>query len=516
MYALMISCNSEVPSSVFNLSLLSLTVAAMILAKPVKVDTGLLEGLPGAHPDVATYKGIPYAAPPVGELRWKAPQPAAKWDGVKDAAAFGASCMQTNYPEGSLYRSDLGPVSEDCLTLNIWTTAKANAKQPVMVWIHGGGLTRGSGATPVYDGEALSRKGVVLVTINYRLGPFGFLTHPELTAESPNHSSGNYGLLDQIAALGWVQRNIAAFGGDPKKVTIFGESAGSWSTNCMMATPLTRGLIHGVIGESGAFFSVMKKLDVAEKIGAKAGDLKTLRAKSADEVLKMTFDQSSMGPVVDGYLLPTDIYTVFQQGKQNDVPLLAGYNADEGTAFANWTGNIEAFVKQGKQRFGDLADEFFKAYPVGTEAEAKASFYATFRDTTFGWNTRTWGRMSEKTGHHPAHLYYFAHVPPGPGAERYGAYHASEIAYVFDNLGKGKRTPEEPDNKLAEAMSSYWVNFAKTGDPNGSGLPKWPAYHAKDEVWMEFGNEPKMRMEVNKAKLDVMEKWFAVQRAKEQ
>jgi para-nitrobenzyl esterase len=499
------------------LSLLTALAAASVFSKPVKVDSGLLEGHPGTHPDVMVFKGIPYAAPPVGDMRWKSPEPAAPWQGVKDAAAFGPSCMQTSYPEGSLYHNTLGPISEDCLTLNVWTTAKQGEKHPVMVWIHGGALTRGSGATAWYDGEALSRKGVVIVTINYRLGVFGFFTHPELTAESSHHTSGNYGLLDQVAALQWVKRNIAAFGGDPKKVTIFGESAGSWSTNFMMASPLTRGLIDRVIGESGAFFGVMKKLADTEKVGVNAGDLKTLRAKPAEELMKTTFDQRAMGPVVDGYLLPTDIYTVFKEGKQNDVPLLAGYNADEGTAFANWNGNVDAFVKQGQQRFGKFSDEYFAAYPAGSEADAKASFYATFRDTTFGWNMRTWGRMNEQTGHHPAYLYYFSHVQPGPTAERYGAYHASEILYVFDNLDVLPRPFTDVDRKLSEEMASYWVNFAKTGDPNGPGLPKWPAYHAKDEVWMEFGpSEPKTKVELNKAKLDFMDKWFADQRAKQQ
>jgi para-nitrobenzyl esterase len=499
------------------LSLLTGLVAAAAFSKPVKLEAGMIEGRPGTHPDVTVFKGIPYAAPPIGELRWKAPRAAVAWQGVKDAGAFGASCMQTGYPEGSLYHSDLGPISEDCLTLNVWTTAKAGEKHPVMVWVHGGALTRGSGATAWYDGEALARKGVIIVTINYRLGVFGFFTHPELTAESPNHSSGNYGLLDQVAALQWVKRNIAAFGGDPKKVTIFGESAGSWSTNCMMASPLARGLIDRVIGESGAFFAVMKKLSDAEKIGANAGDLKTLRAKPAEELMKMTLDQRAMGPVVDGYLLPTDIYTIFKEGKQNDVPLLAGFNADEGTAFVNWNGNVDAFVKQGQQRFGKFADEYFAAYPAGTEADAKASFYATMRDTTFGWNMRTWGRMTEQTGHHPAYLYYFSHVQPGPTAERYGAFHASEIVYVFDNLSMLARPFTDVDKKLSDEMSSYWVNFAKNGDPNGPGLPKWPAYRAKDEVWMEFGpTEPKTKVELNKAKLDVMDKWFADQRAKQQ
>lgn len=488
-----------------------LLLAAAAFAKPVKIDTGLVEGRAGARTGVVVYKGIPYAAPPVGELRWKAPQPAMAWQGVRDAGNFGAACMQIPYPEGSLFRSALGPVSEDCLTLNVWTTA-ASSKLPVMVWIHGGALTRGSGATSWYDGEALAQKGVLVVTINYRLGAFGFLAHSELTAESAQHTSGNYGILDQLSALEWVRRNIAAFGGDRDRVTIFGESAGSWSTNCLMASPLTRGLVHRVIGESGAFFGVMKTLREAQVVGARAGDLKTLRAKPPEEILKATYDQRAIGPVIDGYLLPTDIYTVFREHKQTDVPLLAGYNADEGTAFANWNGDIEAFVKQARQRFGELSGEFLKAYPVSTADEAQASFYATFRDTTFGWNMRTWGRMTGK-----AYLYYFSRVPLGPQAERYGAYHASEIPYVFSTLGLSQRQTDEVDMKLSEAMTSYWTNFAKNGDPNGAGLPKWPVYRAKDDIWMEFhGAEPAARVGVNKAKLDVMEKWYAEQRLKGQ
>ena len=485
-------------------------LAVAAFAKAVKVESGLLEGRAGLHPEVTVYKGVPYAAPPVGELRWKAPQAPVAWTGTRDAGAFGASCMQIPYPEGSLFRSELGPISEDCLTLNVWTTG--GPKLPVMVWIHGGALTRGSGATTWYDGEALARKGVVVVTINYRLGAFGFLAHSELTAESGDHTSGNYGLLDQVEALRWVKRNITAFGGDAGNVTIFGESAGSWSTNCLMASPLTRGLVHRVIGESGAFFGAMKKVSEAGKFGAGLGDVKGLRAKSAEEILKLSYDQRAAGPVVDGYFLPTDIYTIFKQGKQADVPLLAGYNADEGTAFANWNGDVDAFVKQARSRFGENADEFLRAYPVDTPEHAKESFYATFRDTTFGWNMRTWVRMA---GRQPAYLYYFSRVPPGPQAERYGSYHASEIPYVFSTLGLLKRPSEGVDGQLSEAMSTYWVNFAKHGDPNGPGVPKWPVYKAKDDVWMEFnGAEPKTRVELNKAKLDVMDKWYAEQRAK--
>ena len=282
---------------------------------PVHTDSGLVSGIAGSGPDVKVYKGVPFAAPPVGDLRWRAPKSAQHWDGVHKADTFASTCMQTPYAEGSPYRSDPQPVGEDCLYLNVWTAAKsAKERRPVMVWIHGGALTRGSGSTPTYDGETLAKKGVVLVTINYRLGVFGFFAHPELTKESDRNSSGNYGFLDQIAALEWVQKNIAAFGGDPKRVTIFGESAGSWSVNMLTATPLAKGLFQRVIGESGANFGQIPKLADAEQSGVRvakslnAESLSALRAKSADDLMKVP---GAYRGNVDGWFLPTDVYTIF-------------------------------------------------------------------------------------------------------------------------------------------------------------------------------------------------------------
>jgi para-nitrobenzyl esterase len=500
--------------SPLNWALCSLVAIPVFAAgDSVRVDTGLLSGIAGRDPAVRVYKGIPYAAPPVGDFRWRSPKPVASWQGVRDAHEFSEQCMQTPYPATSIYRSAPQPTSEDCLYLNVWTAAKsAGERRPVMVWIHGGALTRGSGSTTAYDGESLAKKGVVLVTINYRLGVFGFLAHPELTKESDRNASGNYTLLDQIAALEWVKKNIGGFGGDPKLVTIFGESAGSWSVNYLMATPLAKGLFQRVIGESGGAFGPMRKLAEAEETGKKfaasvgAGSIADLRSKPAEELLKASAT-SSFPPNVDGWMLPTDVYTIFASGKQNDVPLLAGSNADEGTSLSPWPANGSAagFIAQIHARFGADADAFLKLYPAGNDEEAKASHYASFRDSSFGWQMRTWVRLATKTGQSKAYLYYFSRVPPGPESSRYGAYHASEIAYVFDNLDLLKRPFEDPDHRLAEAMSSYWVNFAATGDPNGKGLAKWPAYRQGEDVAIELGDRVKPVGNLHQAALDLLD-----------
>jgi para-nitrobenzyl esterase len=454
----------------------------------------------------------------VGDLRWRAPKPPAAWSDVRKADKFSAACVQRQ-PN----------TSEDCLYLNIYTTAKtANDRRPVMVWIHGGALTGGSGS--IYDGEALAKKGVVVVTVNYRLGVFGFLAHPELTKESDRNASGNYGLLDQIAALEWVQKNIAVFGGDPKRVTIFGESAGSWSVNYMMATPLARGLFQRVIGESGAEFAPAHSQAEAEKAGvafgasAGAASIAGLRALSAEDLQKARFQTAAN---VDGWLLPTDVYTIFKEGKQSDVPVLIGSNNDEGTMFTPATVTAASFRGMAEKRYGGDAPEFLKLYPFSSDSsssdkDAWAAQAASMRDQTFGWEMRTWARMQTKTGKSKVYLYYFSRVPPGKHRAA-GAYHGSEIAYVFDNLkvapfattGNAPATPwEDTDRKLAEAMSSYWVNFATKGDPNGSGLAKWPAYRAKDDLAMGFGDEIKVEPLPHKAALDFLDRYFDHERGR--
>lgn len=507
---------NRVASFALALSVLALPLAA--LQDPVKTESGTLSGAAGDKPGVRVYKGVPYAQPPVGDLRWKAPRPAAPWSGVREATEFSKECMQVPYPENSPYYSAPKPKGEDCLYLNIWTAAGApRERRPVMVWVHGGGYTRGTGATPTYDGSLLASKGVVVVTINYRLGIFGFFAHPELTKESDVHSSGNYGLLDMIAALKWVNTNIDAFGGDPKRVTIFGESAGSSAVNYLMASPLAKGLFQRVIGESGANFGRATLLADAEKEGAgvvsKAGaaNVAALRAKSADEVMKI---QGAFRPNVDGWFLPDSVAAIFAQGKQSDVPLLEGYNHDEGRTLAPWpaSANAQTFLDQARQRYGDFSAEFLKLYPASNDAQAADSHYDSFRDASMGWEMRTWARRQTKSGKSPAYLYFFTRVPPGPNADKYRAYHAAEIAYAFGNLNP-PRPWEDTDKKLADAMSSYWANFAASGNPNGKGLPKWPAYNAKTDPSMVFGDQIAVQRDVNKVALDFFDRFNASERA---
>lgn len=490
-------------------------LSAFVSAETIHTESGNVSGINGITSDIQVYKGIPYAAPPVGSLRWRAPQPAPKWTGVRKADQFSAACMQTPYPEGSPYRTDPEPISEDCLYLNVWTGAKSPQEgRPVMVWIHGGALTRGSGSTAIYDGEELAKQGVVLVTINYRLGVFGFLAHPELTQESDRHSSGNYGILDQIAALEWVQKNIMNFGGDPKRVTIFGESAGSWSVNALVASPLAKGLFSRAIGESGANFAPLPTLAQAEKNGLRfaktvgADSLAALRAKSADELLKSNPGGARFN--VDGYLLPDQVYAIFSQGRQNDVPTLIGSNSDEGTAFTPQTVKPEAFQAQLKARFGDHAQEAFDIYPSNNPEKAHASAAGLMRDQTFGWEMRTWARLQAKTGKSKVFLYYFSRVPPGMVGEQLGAYHASEIRYVFDNLRNVQA--EDQDRLLAKVMSGYWVNFATHADPNGKGVPHWPAYLERNDVAMGLGDHIETTQVPHKPSLDFLDAYFARQR----
>ncbi len=475
----------------------------------VSIATGKISGAPGRNPEIRVFKGIPYAKPPVDNLRWKPPQAPVAWSGVRPATEFGHVCMQLPYPETSLYFSPAKPMSEDCLYLNVWTGAKSAAaeRRPVMVWIHGGAFTRGSGALPTYDGELLASKGVVVVTVNYRLGIFGFLAHPDLTRESDVKASGNYALLDMVKALEWVKQNIATFGGDPSKVTIFGESAGSFAVNLLQASPLARGLFHRVIGESGANFGSggarTLALDAAEKEGLKlSASIADLRARPAADLLKVA---GAFRPVVDKWFLPADVSTVFAKGQQNDVPLLAGYNQDEGTTLAPWTGNASYFAGMLRQRYPAFADELLQIYPASTDEEAARSYYASFRDQTMGWQMRTWVRSAIKTGKSPAYLYYFTRVPPGADLRKYGAYHAAEIQYVFGNLNP-RRPWEDADRELSAAMTDYWVNFAATGDPNRKGARHWPKYDARKDQSMVFGDHITVQPGVNRKALDLLDR----------
>jgi para-nitrobenzyl esterase len=447
------------------------------------------------------------------------------WDGVRAADEFGAMCEQPAF-RGAVPSASAPPpkMSEDCLFLNVWTAAKSSAdKRPVMVWIHPGGYTTGSGSTPGFNGEALAKKGVVLVTINYRLGAFGFFSHPELTKESDRRASGNYAFMDQVAALEWVQTNIAAFGGDPHRVTVFGDSAGSASIANLMGSPQAKGLFQRAIGESGAWMGLSvaktRTLAEAEQDGLKlaatlhAGTLDELRAIPPEEILKAG---RGGGPVIDGWFLPEDVGAIFARGKQNDVPLLDGSNQDEGTFFLQPT-TAAKFVERSRKRFGDQADPFLKLYPASSDEEANASQLAAFRDE-LAFVMRVWTRAQTRTGHSKAFLYYFTHQPPPPagatsrGGFGSGATHGSEAQYVFQNL-LPPRAWTSLDHQVSDMLSSYWTNFAAHGDPNGPGLTKWPSYDDKKrDAPLVLGDQAAVGPMPNRAQIAFFESIYEKER----
>jgi para-nitrobenzyl esterase len=462
----------------------------------VHTEAGLVEGTTSADRKVTIFKGIPFAAPPVGELRWKEPQPVARWTGVKKATEFGARCMQARIYEDMVFR-DTGP-SEDCLYLNVWTPGvSAKTKLPVMVWIYGGGFQAGSTSEPRQDGEHLAHKGVVIVSMNYRLGIFGFFSHPGLTAESEHHASGNYGLMDQAAALKWVHENIAAFGGDPGNVTIFGESAGSVSVSALMASPLSKGLIRAAIGESGAYFGKTQSVKglgeterrnavFAESLGMKSvGQLRAASAEKLLEASRSENDNTRFRPNIDGYFMPASAYDIYAQGGQAHIPLMAGWNRDEGSYhqfFGTEPVSTENYAAKIRQHFGDAAPEALKLFPGGSDEEVKrsAALLSTADFTAFG--TWKWLGMHLQSGEAPVYRYEFDQAPPPSEkheAEAGLAYHSAEIEYVFGTLDWKKIAWRPEDYKLSEQLGTYWTNFAKTGNPNGAGLGVWPMYNRK-------------------------------------
>lgn len=466
---------------------------------PAQVQTtaGMVEGTTSADGKIRVFKGIPYAAPPVGDLRWKEPQPVAAWEGVRKATEFGARCMQARVYDDMVFR-DNGP-SEDCLHLNVWTTAaKPGAKLPVMVWIYGGGFQAGATSEPRQDGEHLARKGVVVVSMDYRLGIFGFFSHPGLTAESPHHASGNYGLLDQAAALKWVHENIAAFGGDADKVTIFGESAGSFSVSAQMASPVAKGFVHAAIGESGAFFgktlkakplaeSEKRNAVFSEELGLKS--ISQLRAVDAQKLVDAVVKGNNtfrFGPNIDGYFMPSSAYEIYSHGAQACVPLLAGWNHDEGDYhgfFGAEKVSKENYAAKIRQRFGDSAAEAMKLFPGDSDEQAKSSAGLLSSADFIALGTWKWIEVHLETGRSAVFRYEFDQplpLPEGhaPDAEAY-ANHSGEIEFVFGTLDSKKLPWGPEDYKLSEAMGNYWSNFAKTGNPNGAGVPEWPRYEKK-------------------------------------
>lgn len=484
-----------------------LFLAAALLAIPsalaatigpqVKTASGTVEGEATADSKVMAFKGIPYAAPPVGKLRWAPPAPASSWTGVRSAHDFGYHCVQSaSYADMSFH--DTG-ASEDCLTLNVWTPANADpGRLPVMVWIYGGGFSGGSTSEYRQDGQFLAHRNVVVVSMNYRLGIFGFFVHPEATAESSHHAAGNYGLMDQAAAIQWVKQNIAAFGGDPNNITIFGESAGSMSVSSHMASPLSKGLFQKAIGESGSVLASAnfqienreqrEKTDTAFALATYGTTkLDDLRRISTEDIMRPILNARpapSFRPVVDGYFFPKPPIQIFAAGEQAHVPLLAGWNADEARGsvvggYSHFT--ADGFAAQAAREFPTRSAEFLKLYSNATQEEAVASASDYAGDKFIAYSTWRWLESHSTTGQQPVYRYYFALDNPG---DRYhtpaaGAFHSDDIEYVFGTLDSRNEAIWRPeDRKLSDLMQAYWTNFARNGDPNGPGLPKWPAYTA--------------------------------------
>jgi para-nitrobenzyl esterase len=460
-------------------------------ADPVQTESGPVSGIRANGLDI--YKGIPFAAPPVGVLRWRPPQPVQTWSGARAADKFAPACMQS----GVSMPGETPPVtSEDCLYLNIWAPAEpSTVPRAVLMWIYGGGFFNGSASMPLYWGDELARKGIVVVTFGYRVGPFGFLAHPELTWESPQHSSGNYGFLDQIAALHWVQRNIRSFGGDPARVAIAGQSAGAASVSMLMASPLAKGLFQRAIGESGGMFEPLQLapdylLRNAEKEGVAyaksvgATSVAALRALPADALLKGHAGAISH-PVIDPYVLPRSPYDVFAAGVQNDVPILVGSNADEARSLIPDLDTVTAtnFDSGITKRWGALPSQLLAPYPHATDQEAREARLDFERDLRFGWDDWAWARLEAMNGKSSVYYYHFTHAPPFPKASVYagwGPSHYAELWYTFDHLDQFPWRWSAGDRELADEMSSYWVNFVKAGDPNGVCLPQWPRFTMRD------------------------------------
>ena len=505
-------------------------VGVRSVAAQVKTTAGEVRGTTSADGRVRIFKGIPYAAPPVGDLRWKEPRPAPAWEGVRDATEFGRQCVQgpifgdITFPQ---------PASEDCLTVNVWTPAARASRLPVMVWIHGGGFQAGAGPEPRHDGEAFVRKGVVLVTLNYRLGVFGFLSHPDLTRESGRNASGNYGMLDQVAALRWVKDNIAAFGGDPGNVTIFGESAGSFAVSALMASPLARGLFHKAIGESGAYFGdgalALQPLAASEQLGVKfaasmgADSIAALREKPADDVLKAAVKtQPWFAPNIDGAFLVEDVAKTFAEGRQAHVPLLAGWNADEvrsGIVLAKQKPTAQSFSDDTRKRYGDHAAAILSVYPATSDAEALESAAALASDMFIGYGTWKWIDTHARTGKSPVYRFSFDRKIPVPDGEKVngmpatsrdiGARHAGEIEYVFGSLDSRRGVPWEPiDRTLSDAMTSYWAAFARTGKPDVKGLAKWPRYDKGKGQTLHLDETISARRDTRRPRYEALDKYM--------
>ncbi|WP_404712874.1 carboxylesterase/lipase family protein [Sphingomonas sp. MMS24-J13] len=503
-------------------ALIATTAKAQI--QQARVTGGMIAGT--TVDGLSVFKGIPFAAPPVGKLRWAAPQPVRSWPGVRQTVAFGPGCMQ-NSAMAKQMGADV-PLSEDCLFIDVWTAAKkANEKLPVVAWIYGGGFNGGMTSVPLYDGANLARKGVVFVSISYRVGPFGFLATRDLSKES-GHGSGNYGLLDQIAGLKWVQDNIAAFGGNPAKVTILGHSAGAYAVSMLAASPLASGLFRSVIAESGANFTPpqdapwagtnFQTLGMAETAGqawlASLG-APTLEQARALPAQRLEEAQRAPGaprfwPPLDGYVLAGDQYRLWRQHRFNDVPVLVGSNSDEAASFGAKPILPAAFETEVREGYGQKSDLILAAYPHASEAEATRASKQLRRDTAFGWPAYSWAGLQSTNGRAKAYVYYFDRPsernPDGSG-------HGQELGLVFGNIGLPGRAPAAPgDREISQVMQGYWINFVTRGDPNGAGLAPWPAFTAADPRVMRIGVDPGAAPIPNLDKLKALDTYYAWRR----
>jgi para-nitrobenzyl esterase len=484
---------------------------AQSLSDPVMTEQGAVRG--EVLGDTLVFRGIPYAEPPIGGLRWQAPQSAKPRSGVLDAIKFGNRCCQIGPPDGNILggtRTFMG--SEDCLTLNIWSPkAKENSLRPVMFFIHGGGNVQGSAINPLYDGKNLTEKGgVIIVTINYRLAQFGFLAHPGLTAEDKNQSSGNYALLDQIMALDWVRNNIRNFGGDPNNITIFGESAGGVNVVCLVGSPLAAGKFQRAIVESGGFnvnvplkdTNNSSQVESAEEFGVRfvkeagcassADPIACLRSKTPEEIFKVLtgeagvinrFDGSTVyGPNLDGYVLKESPIVAIQANRHNNVPIMIGTNKDESTIFTTMlpVDTKAGYRKTLKSLFPSISKQILKQYPVSDYPTPRDAFNAFFTDLTFVCPAR-WAGLMSSVNQPQTFVYSFTNVFEIPQIKPFGAFHGQELLFVFNNFLN--LPPTQDQRKLSETMLSYWTNFAKTGDPNGVGLPNWPQHNQSSDAY---------------------------------
>ena len=492
---------------------------------------------------VHVFRGIPYAVPPVGTRRWKPAEAAPGWSGKRLAVQFSPECIQPPLPERSFFYRPVAPMSEDCLYLNIWTPAERGDELPVMVWIHGGSLVEGSGSSPAYDGVALARKGVIVVSINYRLGIFGYFAHPELSAESPRGVSGNYGITDQILALQWVRRHIAAFGGDPDNVTVFGESSGAFSIFHLLVSPPAKDLFHRAIAQSpylpplpglkDSRFGKRSAESTGEELRAHSGaeSIAELRDLTASELLQLAtrvgFADLAAEPAIDGWILPGQIFEMLERGQQHDVPIIVGFNSGEGYHFATneWSAPIPAdagsYRASVKARYGALTDEYLAVYP---ENDLKEAVYAPIRDAVYGWAAEKLARETAKVSSE-AYLYYFDHAPAWSEKIGMGAFHTAEISYVFNNVQGDHRystqwpdvEPRSIDLRMADIMSDYWVHFAKTGRPQAKGGPAWVPYDSDDRHYMWFRNgSAELMTNLNPGAWEVHDKVYSQRRLRDQ